>query len=265
MAVGLGALAFVAASPFVLIHAGAAWADASRVSERAREGWLGFEDDGSAPVAFADRLWEGLGPVVVVAVAGLVLALVRRRQADLVLASFGLAYAATLLPLGAHFDRYVLPLVPVLGALAGSVRALAPVTLLLLVVPLTWSIRDTRELTRTDTREAAQAWIERRVPASARLAADPSAPPFDRPALRFELPAPWQEPDSRRDVARLRRRGSRVRRGDRRRDRPRPAAAGDYPTEARFYDQLERRSSRVYRIDPGGDYAGPWVAVYRLR
>jgi 4-amino-4-deoxy-L-arabinose transferase-like glycosyltransferase len=265
VAVGLGALAFVAASPFVLIHAGAAWADASRVSERAREGWLGFEDDGSAPVAFADRLWEGLGPVVLVAVAGLVLALIRRRQADLVLASFGLVYAATLLPLGAHFDRYVLPLVPVLGALAGSVRVLVPVTLLLLVVPLTWSIRNTRDLTRTDTREAAQAWIERRVPVGARLAADPSAPPFDRPALRFELPAPWQEPDQRRDVARLRRRGieyvvvsgavtDRVR-----------AAAEDYPTEARFYDQLERRASRVYRIDPGGDYAGPWVAVYRLR
>jgi 4-amino-4-deoxy-L-arabinose transferase-like glycosyltransferase len=264
VAIGFGALAFVAASPFVLVHAGAAWADASRVSERARKGWLGFEDDGSAPVAFADRLWEGLGPAVLVAVAGLVLALIRRRQADLVLASFGLAYFATLLPLDAHFDRYVLPLVPVLGALAGSIRALAPITLLLLVVPLTWSIRDTRDLTRTDTREAAQAWIERRVRVGDRLAADPSAPPFDRPALRFELPAPWQEPDPRRDVARLRRRGidyvvvsgavtDRVR-----------AAAGDYPTEARFYDQLERGARRVYRIDPGGDYAGPWVAVYRL-
>jgi 4-amino-4-deoxy-L-arabinose transferase-like glycosyltransferase len=264
VAIGFGALAFVAASPFVLVHAGAAWADASRVSERARKGWLGFEDDGSAPVAFADRLWEGLGPAVLVAVAGLVLALIRRRQADLVLASFGLAYFATLLPLDAHFDRYVLPLVPVLGALAGSIRALAPITLLLLVVPLTWSIRDTCDLTRTDTREAAQAWIERRVPVGDRVAADPSAPPFDRPALRFELPAPWQEPDPRRDVARLRRRGidyvivsgavtDRVR-----------AAAADYPTEARFYDQLERGARRVYRIDPGGDYAGPWVAVYRL-
>ena len=59
----------------------------------------------------------------------------------------------------------MLPLVPVLGALAGSLRALVPVTLLLLVVPLAWSIRDTRDLTRPDTREAAQAWIERRLPA----------------------------------------------------------------------------------------------------
>ena len=34
-------------------------------------------------------------------------------------------------------------------------RALAPVTLLLLVVPLTWTIRDDARLTKTDTREVA--------------------------------------------------------------------------------------------------------------
>jgi hypothetical protein len=195
----------------------------------------------------------------------LAVALVRRRHADLVLASFALAYFATLLPLDAHFDRYVLPLVPVLGALAGSLGALVPVTAVLLVVPLTWSIRDARDLTGRDTREAAQDWIERHVPTTAQLAADPSAPPFDRGALRLELPAPWQEPDRRRDVAELRRRGvdyvvvtgataDRV-----------AEAAEDYPVEARFYAELERSGERVYRRDPGGDYAGPWVAVYRLR
>ena len=264
VAIGLGVAAFAVASPFVLVHAGEAADDAARVGERAREGWLGFEGEGSAPVAFTDRLWEGVGPVLLVAAIGLVFALVRRRPADLVLASFALAYFATLLPLDAHFDRYVLPLVPVLGALAGSLRVLAPVTLVLLVVPLTWSIRDARELTRTDTREAAQAWIEDEVPAGAQLAADPSAPPFDRRVLRFELPAPWQEPDERRDVAQLRDGGieyvvvsgavaGRVR-----------AAADDYPREARFYDELERTARRVYRLGPGGGYAGPWVAVYRL-
>jgi hypothetical protein len=264
VAIGLGLVAFAVASPFVVVHAGEAADDAKRVSERAREGWLGFEGEGSAPVAFVDRLWEGVGPALLLAGAGLVLALLRRRRADLLLASFALAYFATLLPLDAHFDRYVLPLVPVLGAVAGSLRVLAPVTLVLLVVPLTWSIRDARDLTRTDTREAAQTWIEEHVPATARLAADPSAPPFDRPALRLELPAPWQEPDPRRDVPRLRARGigyvvvsgavaDRVR-----------AAAGDYPREARFYAELERAARPVYRIDADGEYSGPWVAVYRL-
>ena len=73
---------------------------------------------------------------------GLVVALVRRSsRADLVLGSFVVAYFASLLPLHSHFPRYVLPLVPALGALAGRFRSLAPVTLLLLVVPLTWSVQ----------------------------------------------------------------------------------------------------------------------------
>jgi 4-amino-4-deoxy-L-arabinose transferase-like glycosyltransferase len=264
VAIGLGAVGFAVASPFVVVHAGEAAEDARRVSERAEQGWLGFENDGSAPVAFADRLWESLGPALFLAVVGLVLALARRRQPDLVLASFALVYFATLMPIDAHFDRYVLPLVPVLGALAGSLRSLVPVTLVLLLVPLAWSVRDTRELTRTDTREAAQAWLEGRVPADALVAADPSAPPFDRPVVRLELPAPWQEPDLHRDIRRLRAEGVRyVVVSGAVADRVR-AAAEHYPREAAFYDELDDRASRVYYQAPSDRYAGPWVAVYRL-
>jgi hypothetical protein len=264
LAAGAAVAAFAVASPFVLLHAGEAVSDAARVSERANEGWLGFEDDGPAIAAFADRLWEAVGPALLVGAAALVVALVRRRRADLLLASFALAYYVTLLPIDAHFDRYVLPLVPVLGALAGSLRPLVPVTLLLLVVPLTWSIRDTRELTRADTREAAQTWIEEHVSSDARLAADPSAPPFDREALRLGLPAPWQATDPRRSIAELREQGVDyvVVNGsvaDRVAD-----AADDYPAEARFYAELERSANRVYRLEPDGEYAGPRVAIYRL-
>ena len=41
------------------------------------------------------------------------------------LGSFVVGYYVSLLPLHSHFPRYVLPLVPALGALAGRVRALA--------------------------------------------------------------------------------------------------------------------------------------------
>ena len=47
-----GALAvagFALTSPFVLIHAGAAWDDISRVQRLARAGWLGFENDPDRP------------------------------------------------------------------------------------------------------------------------------------------------------------------------------------------------------------------------
>src|SRR5262245_28832264 len=109
---GIAVLAFVLTSPFVVIHAGAAWDDVSRVQRLARAGWLGFENDQATPLAFADRLWEALGPFLIVAVAGLVAAVFRRSRADLVLVSFVLTYSIYLLPLEAHFDRYVLPLIP---------------------------------------------------------------------------------------------------------------------------------------------------------
>jgi hypothetical protein len=261
----LAVMAFLASSPFVLVHGGQAWDDATRVQRLAHDGWLGFEHDHAAPIAFVDRLWEGLGPALIVCAVGLVVALVRRSRVDLILALFVIAYFIDLMTLRAHFDRYVLPLVPALGALAGRFRALAPVTLLLLVVPLTWSIRDAKELTRTDTRVIAAHWVERNLPRGARAAVDPSSPALRKlQVLRLELPGPKRAFDPNRDVARLRRRGikfvfvtgaitDRV-----------LAARSSYPREARFYDDLQTRTKRVFYLRPGGDRGGPWVAVYRL-
>ena len=274
VAAGLAVLAFVLTSPFVVWHAGAAWEDISRVQRLAAEGWLGFENDHPTPIAFLDRLWESLGPAIFVALAGLVLAvwpLVRNehkllaRRADLALASFAFVYVGYLLTLDAHFDRYVLPLVPVLGALAGRVRPLAVATLGLLLIPLAWSIGDVRELTRTDTRLVAHDWIEAHIPRSSTVAVDPStAPVAAARVLRLELPGPGRPADPKRDVDRLRALGvdyvlvtgaiaDRVR-----------AASERYPTEARFYDELETDARRVLRVEPGGKLAGPWVAVFRL-
>jgi 4-amino-4-deoxy-L-arabinose transferase-like glycosyltransferase len=273
-ATGLAVAAFALTSPFVLLNAGSAWDDVSRVQRLARAGWLGFEHDHPTPIAFLDRLWESLGPFLLLAVLGLALAIralvssqhkLGSRRADLVLASFALVYFAQLLTLDAHFDRYVLPLVPVLGALAGRVRPLAPVALALLVVPLVWSVGDVRELTRRDTRLEAHGWIEQHVPVTASVAVDPSLPPTaPRPTLELELPGPGRPPDHDRDLDVLRARGvefvivtgavaDRV-----------LAAAEDYPRESQLYRELESRTARAFRVDPGGDLAGPWVAVYRL-
>ncbi|HZB22271.1 MAG TPA: hypothetical protein VE444_00370, partial [Gaiellaceae bacterium] len=263
-AAAIALVAFVAASPYAIVHAGEAASDLWRVGSHAREGWLGFENDSFSAIAFTSHLWQALGPALVVAVVGLVVALVLRRPEDRVLAAFALAYFVALLPLGAHFDRHVLPLVPVLGVLAGRFRSLAPVTLLLLVVPFTWTVRETKELTKTDTRLAAQPRLEA-VAAGRAWAVDPSAPaPRDRVVLHLALPAPWADPDPARDLDRLRARGVRyVVVTGAVTDRVR-AAPDEYPDEVRFYDALERRASRVWRIEPGDDLAGPWVALYRL-
>jgi hypothetical protein len=216
-------------------------------------------------IAFADRLWEALGPFVVVATIGLVAALVRRRRTDLALALFALVYYADLLTLDAHFDRYVLPLVPPLAVLAGRLRPLVPVSLALLLVPLAWSIDENADLRRDDTREDAKSWIERNVPAGTTVAIDPSTPPLlGYQLVELQLPGPGRKPDPRRDVDALRRAGVRyVVVTGAVTDRV-LAARSYYPHEVRFYDSLSRRSREVYRIEPGEDLGGPWVRVYRL-
>jgi 4-amino-4-deoxy-L-arabinose transferase-like glycosyltransferase len=260
----LAVVAFAATSPYAVLHLGEAAGDVWRVQQAARAGWLGFEHDQAAPIAFASRLWEGLGPVLVIAAAGLVLALACRRRADLVLAVFVLVYFADLLTLHAHFDRYLLPLVPALGALAGRFRALAPVTILMLVIPLTWAVRDARDLTRTDTRIVAHGWVERELPTGTTLAADSSTPDFAGfRVLSLALPRPGQPADPKRDLERLRELGvSYVVVTGVVEDRV-LAAAEEYPRETRFLSEL-RKEERVYAVQPGGELAGPWVEIYRL-
>jgi 4-amino-4-deoxy-L-arabinose transferase-like glycosyltransferase len=263
--VALAVLAFFATNPFVLVHPGQAWDDTSRVQRLARDGWLGFEHDHATPIAFAVRLWHGFGPALLIAAAGLVVALVRRSRADLILAAFVIVYFLDLLTIRAHFDRYVLPLLPALGALAGRLRPLVPVTLLLLVVPLTWSIRDDIKLTKTDTRIVAQRWIVGHVPEDSAIATDSSTPTLvGYPVLPLQLPGPGRPTDPNRDVARLKAKGvAYVLVTGAVEDRV-LAARDHYPREARFDDQLKTRAKRIYELRAGGDLTGPWVAVYRL-
>jgi 4-amino-4-deoxy-L-arabinose transferase-like glycosyltransferase len=265
LSAGLAVGAFLATSPYVLVHPGQAWDDASRVQRLAREGWLGFEHDSFALFSFTGKLWAGLGPALAVAVLGLALALRRRTRTDLILAAFVLAYFVDLLTIRAHFDRYVLPLVPPLAALAGRQRLLAPLTLGLLIVPLVWAIGDDVRLTRTDTRAVAHAWIVGHVPRGATIAAESSTPPLDGYRIvGLALPGPGRPFDPDRDVARLRDEDVRYALvtgavADR------VLAARDrYPREARFYDALRTQAKRVYHVQPGHGLTGPWVSIYRL-
>jgi 4-amino-4-deoxy-L-arabinose transferase-like glycosyltransferase len=263
--VALGAASFLATSPYVLVHPALAWRDASRVQRLARDGWLGFEHDSFALFSFTGRLWHTLGPALIVVAAGVVVALVVRRKTDLILVSFVVAYFIDLLTIRAHFDRYLLPLVPALGVLGGRLRALAPVTLLLLVVPLTYAIRNDITLTKTDTRVVAARWVAQHLPASAPIAAESSTALRPRRAvIPLLLPGPGRPSDPNRDVARLRREGIRyVLVTGAVADRV-LAARSHYPREVRFYEQLRRQAIRLYYVGPTHGLAGPWVAVYRL-
>jgi len=257
------ACTFALATPFVLVHADRAWDATSRVNRLARAGWLGFEHDPPTPVAYLDRLWAAVGPVLALGLLGLWIALWRRSRTDLVLVSFALAYWLTLMPQRAHFDRYILPLVPMLGVLAARARPAAPLAFALLVVPLVWSIGDARRLTHTDTRAAAVSLVERAVPAAASVAADPSTPPLARQVLELALPGPGRPTDRNRNLPRLRSLGvryvlitgsvtDRVLR-----------ARSHYPVESSFYDALALLTP-VVDVEPGHGLTGPWVRLYEI-
>jgi hypothetical protein len=143
--------------------------------------------------------------------------------------------------------------------LAGRFVQFAPVTLLLLIVPVTWTVRDTEELTKRDTREVAAAVAYNRFDP---VALDASLLPSFLLSLR--LPARWDEPDTRRDVGALRERGFRfvAVNGE---VRERVLAARDvYPEDAAFYDALARNGRRAWRLEPGERFAGPEVEIFRL-
>ena len=267
IALAASAVAFAATSPFFFVHFPSALGDALRVQRLARQGWLGFEHDQIAPIAFVGKLWGGFGPALIVCVAGLVVALARRTRTDVILASFVVVYFLDLCTLGAHFDRYTLPLVPPLAVLAGRLRPLVPVTLLLLVVPLTWTIRDDARLTRTDTRVVARTWLERHARHDIRIAADPSLPPFTDHfrVVKLDLPLPSEShPDPDRNLARLRLQDVRyVIVTGAVADRV-LAAREHYPFESRFYDRVKRLPRVFYVGKDQGDLNGPWVAIYRL-
>jgi hypothetical protein len=164
-----------------------------------------------------------------------------------------------------HFDRYLLPLLPPLGALAGRLRALAPVTLLLLVVPLAWAVRDADKLTKTDTRVVANRWVERHLPRGARLAVDPSLTPFAGfRVLQLRLPLPDEaRPDPNRYVrVLLDKRVRYVIVTGAIEDRV-LAAADRYPAETDFFNDLDSRAKRLFYVKEDG-LNGPWVAVYRI-
>jgi hypothetical protein len=265
LSLALAAAAFVVTSPFVVIHGRAAWGDFHRVQQLAQDGWLGFENDPATPFAFGLRLWETIGPVLLVAAVGIVLALRARERSDIVLLSFAAAYGLSLLPSQAHFDRYVLPLVPVLAVLAGRRKPLAVAALVAMVVPLWWSVADARSLTGRDPRLDAAAWIDANIPAGQRIAADTSTLPLaGRPVVRFALPGPGRPFDIRRDPAVLRAEGVRwVVLGGSVADRV-LAAASHYPREARFYRTLERmHPAYATRAEPGRR-PRPWLRVYRI-
>jgi 4-amino-4-deoxy-L-arabinose transferase-like glycosyltransferase len=292
-------VAFVVASPFVLLDAPHFLKDFRRQSQIMDRGWLGFEHVGNG-------FWYNVTPnltgaigvaLVVLGVAGLGWAFWRRTRPDLMIAPYVVVYFVYIGTWKELADRYLLviaPLVILLGVrlcvdvvgLAGSrVRRVAlPAVVVVLVVafvfPLAASVAFDRDLSGADTRELAKEWIERNVPAGSLIAVENYGPPLVREdqlphfreagldpvayrLVRLKLPVPGT-PERTRDLARLREQGVEyVVTSSRVRDRV-MAAAADYPGLADFYRQLDQRGELVKEFRPGPGERGPVLELYRI-
>lgn len=130
---------------------------------------------------YAGALTEGLGlPMMIVAAAWLVAAIVRRERSDVLLLATTVPFVLLITaPSGSdlYYERYVIPIVPLLAIAggdalartAGRLRLPAPVlagtVMVLLVLPVLHTLDWLVPYARGDTRIATLEWFEENVPA----------------------------------------------------------------------------------------------------
>ncbi len=259
---------------------------------------------------------EGMGvPLLLLALVGVVLTVLRQGRREVILLAFPLPYFLVIGSWSSRFERYTLPLLPFLTLLAalglvaiaswlheraarwsGRVTAtwwpglaLALAVALLVGPEVARGIHWHRLLARPDTRAVAGEWIEREIPAEARIAMEPYSPAIrlsramvraERERLgnsvadtitrnRYDQFLASQVPPTERgywlfrlnryDLDRLL--GEKVeyvvlsgftyQRYQRACDR--------YAEACRFYRELERRGTLIYAIEPGADGQALWV------
>ena len=246
------ALAVVGVRPDEPVRAhprGAAWDDISRVQRLARPAGSGSRTTRSTPLAYLDRLWDALGPLLVVAVVGLVVAAPapqpgRPRPALLrrgLLADADARSTRTSTATSSRSSRCS-------ACSPGSVRRARPAR----------ARRPRRPARLVDRRRAradpaptrglrAAAWVAAHVPRGDRIAADPSTLPLAgrdvRPARAARARDGRSTPTA--TSTRLRRRGRPL---GARLAAPSPtaslAARGRYPREAASTTRSPRADSR---------------------
>lgn len=138
-----------------------------------------------------------LGPFLLVfALLGILHALIRREQKNLVMSSFVVIYYLVLCFFSQPYDRYVLPLIPWLLVFAAhfllwlkekfrlSKPAYIALICLLAGPPLAKTLLSDFIFMQKDVRNVAQEWIERNIPAGSKIALDI---PFFMPRLKPTL------------------------------------------------------------------------------
>jgi 4-amino-4-deoxy-L-arabinose transferase-like glycosyltransferase len=155
--------------------------------------------EGDTVAWYATYLWQGEGPLIVLAVLEIGYGIIRRVKPTLVLAAFPVIYFLFISSFEVRNDRTVLPLVPFLFVLGWmfvvrgfswlrtrhlppGAQALAAglAAVVLLAAPVLTTVAHGAALTTRDSRETARVWIERNI--------SPGAP------IAFEIASPYIDP-----------------------------------------------------------------------
>jgi 4-amino-4-deoxy-L-arabinose transferase-like glycosyltransferase len=292
------ALAFLLASPFIVLDLPRFLEEFSRQHMIVQRGWLGFEHVGNGYWYNLEvNLAGAIGLVLLaLAIAGLAWALRRRTPLDLMLAPWVIVYFAYVSSWSELADRYMLPLVPLLLLLAARLcaglwtarpawrRALVPAVVALaaaaVALPLADSIARNRALSDPDVRERAKAWVERTIEPDTTIASETLGPPLVRrvdlpyyraaglrPAYyrlrRLKLPLPG-EPQEQRSLRWLREHEVEYVILSSAVYRRVLAAPEQYPRMVAFYAALERRGELIKVFRPHVGERGPVIKVYWL-
>jgi 4-amino-4-deoxy-L-arabinose transferase-like glycosyltransferase len=275
---------FVITTPFFFLdwHAAVASVDAeaSARTSAAASGFvanLRFYGSHAIPSALS---WLG----VLAALFGIARAISHRTAARILLLLWVPAVLVAISVLPLHWDRWVIPALPIIALFAAygvSTAARAAATrvgrlnvrravflttviaamLAMTIGPATALVNLDRVEASPSTRVAAQQWVEKHIPSGSKLAVEIKGPDFSGtryPSVQhFALPFAGT-------VADYARAGYRYLVVNARLARSYEVRARHHPGEASFYRFLREDARRLAHFDPDGKYGGPHLAIYDL-
>jgi 4-amino-4-deoxy-L-arabinose transferase-like glycosyltransferase len=143
------------------------------------------------------------GPAYIFAVLGLMVGLIKYRKQTVLLASFGFMYFVLISSLKVRFDRTLLPVLPFVFLLAalfigfflpkmelfkGRVLkwlVVGIVIICMVVMPLPGTIKEIKNLVKSDSRDTARVWINENLQAKSKIVIEAYAPFID--AKKFSV------------------------------------------------------------------------------
>jgi 4-amino-4-deoxy-L-arabinose transferase-like glycosyltransferase len=280
--VGAAVVGFALATPYFFLD----WTAAHRslaVENGPHVGHDGFSPLGNLRWYVGNAIPDTLSwPIALLAVAGIVLVLVRPRDARrLLLLAFSVIFLVAISVSKLHWHRWFLPILPVIVLLAAYAlvkaasavqaraggAAWAPALIvaggvLVSIGPARDLVRMNMQQARPSTRVVARTWMARHVPPGSAVAREVKTAPLEgmhlRVSERYSLPQGGRTLDDyRRDGFQYLVINGGVRRAY-------TSEPDRYRAEADFYGQLGREACLLHVFWPRGNRYGPTISVYQL-